>query len=116
MKRDQRGWLAELIKSESFGQIFISKTKKGIVRGNHYHDSKVEKFCVIQGEAAIRFRHILNDEIITYRVSGEQIEMVDIPTGYTHSIENVSDEEMIVLFWANEMFDNKKPDTYYCEV
>lgn len=116
MKKDNRGFLAELIKSECFGQIFISKTNKGVLRGNHYHDSKVEKFCVIQGDAKIRFRHVLNHEIITYNVSDEKIKIVDIPTGYTHSIENMSDEEMIVLFWANEIFDNAKPDTFYEEV
>ena len=98
---------------ERFGQIFVSTTKPGITRGNHYHDTKVEKFCVISGEADIKFRHILNDEIISYKVSGEKIEIIDIPPGYTHSIENIGDTEMITLFWANEMFDQKKPDTYY---
>lgn len=116
MKHDERGWLAELIKSESFGQIFISKTKPGITRGNHYHESKIEKFCVIQGEGIIRFRHIFHDEIINYRVSGEQIEIVDISPGYTHSIENISDQEMIVLFWANQIFVSDNSDTYYEEV
>jgi UDP-2-acetamido-2,6-beta-L-arabino-hexul-4-ose reductase len=139
---DDRGWLFELIKSESFGQIFVSTTRKGVVRGNHYHDSKVEKFCVIQGEAVIRFRSIQPEvrghpsemrsarhghelhgvkkaevgEVIEYPVSGKEIRVVDIPPGYTHSIENVGDDEMIVLFWANEIFDADRPDTYFEKV
>jgi UDP-2-acetamido-2,6-beta-L-arabino-hexul-4-ose reductase len=116
MKKDNRGELAELIKSAQFGQIFVSRTYGGITRGNHYHDSKVEKFCVLQGEAAIRFRHIGSDEVIEYRVSGKNWEVLDIPPGYTHHIENLSKEEMIVLFWANQIFDPQHPDTYYREV
>jgi len=116
MKKDNRGELAELIKSVQFGQIFVSRTYGGITRGNHYHDSKVEKFCVLQGEAAIRFRHIGSDEVIEYQVSGKNWEVLDIPPGYTHHIENLSKEEMIVLFWANQIFDPQHPDTYYREV
>jgi len=113
MKTDNRGMLCELLKSPHFGQIFVSTTKPGITRGNHYHDTKIEKFCVISGNADIKFRHILNNEIISYKVSGEKIEIIDIPPGYTHSITNIGDTEMITLFWANEMFDAKVPDTYY---
>ncbi len=113
IKTDNRGSLFELIKSEHFGQIFVSKTYKGITRGNHYHDSKVEKFCVIQGKAAIRFRHVLNKDVIKYLVSDEKIEVVDIPPGYTHHIENLSDGEMIVLFWANQIFNPDNLDTYF---
>ena len=116
LKTDERGSLFELIKSEHFGQIFVSKTFKGITRGNHYHDSKIEKFCVIQGKAVIRFRHILNREVIEYCVSGEKIEVVDIPPGYTHHIENIGTGEMIVLFWANQIFNQENPDTYFEEV
>jgi UDP-2-acetamido-2,6-beta-L-arabino-hexul-4-ose reductase len=113
IKADNRGSLFELIKSEHFGQIFVSKTYKGITRGNHYHDNKVEKFCVIQGKAAIRFRQVLNKDVIEYLVSDEKIEVVDIPPGYTHHIENLSDGEMIVLFWANQIFNPDNPDTYF---
>jgi UDP-2-acetamido-2,6-beta-L-arabino-hexul-4-ose reductase len=116
LKTDNRGSLFELIKSDHFGQVFISKTRKGIMRGNHYHDSKVEKFCVIQGRAAIRFRHVLNQEVIDYHVSGEKIEIVDIPPGYTHHIENLGDGEMIVLFWANQIFNPDNTDTYFLPV
>ena len=116
IKADQRGSLAELIKSDHFGQIFLSTTHKGVIRGNHYHNTKVEKFCVLKGEAVIKFRHILEDEVLSYHVSGDEIEIVDIPPGYTHSIENLGNDEMIVLFWANQIFDPDKPDTYYSEV
>jgi len=116
LKTDQRGILAELIKSKHFGQIFVSTSHEGIIRGNHYHNTKVEKFCVLKGEAVIKFRNILEDEVLSYHVSGEEIEIVDIPPGYTHSIENLGDGEMIVLFWANQIFDPDKPDTYYSEV
>lgn len=115
-KADQRGSLSELIKSEHFGQIFVSTSHKEVIRGNHYHNTKVEKFCVLKGEAVIKFRHVLGDEVLTYHVSGDNLEVVDIPPGYTHSIENLGDDEMIVLFWANQIFDPEKPDTYYCKV
>jgi len=113
MKTNNKGMLSELIKSPHLGQIFVSTTKPGMTRGNHYHDTKVEKFCVISGKADIKFRHILTNEIISYKVSGEKIRMIDIPPGYTHSITNTGNTEMITLFWANEMFDPGNPDTYY---
>ena len=115
-RTDPRGSLAEVLKSPRFGQVFVSRTKPGITRGNHYHDSKIEKFCVIAGEASIRFRHLEREDVIEYRVRGEEYAVLDIPPGYTHSIQNVGDGEMIVLFWANEPFDPQRPDTYFEEV
>lgn len=116
LNSDDRGWLFELIKSEHFGQVFISKTLPGVTRGDHYHDTKLEKFCVVQGEAVIRFRHVHSDAIIEYPVSGSDIRVVDIPPGYTHSIENTGKEEMICLFWANRIFAPDAPDTYWEKV
>jgi UDP-2-acetamido-2,6-beta-L-arabino-hexul-4-ose reductase len=113
LRTDNRGWLFELIKSPHFGQIFVSTTHPGITRGNHYHDTKIEKFCLIQGRAAIRFRHIFSDEVLTYEVDDQDIRIVDIPPGYTHHIENIGDVEMVVLFWANEVFDPDRMDTYF---
>lgn len=113
---DNRGWLAEFIKSDEMGQIFISKTKSGITRGNHWHHTKVEKFLVIQGEAVIKFRRIGSDNVIEYKVNGEVPEVVDIPVGYSHSIKNTGEEDVITLFWACEIFDPIKPDTYLMEV
>ncbi len=90
----------------------MSRTLPGITRGNHYHDTKVEKFCVVQGEAIIRFRHMVTGETVEYPVNGHDIRVVDIPPGYTHSIENVGRGDMITLFWANEIFDPERPDTF----
>jgi UDP-2-acetamido-2,6-beta-L-arabino-hexul-4-ose reductase len=111
-RMDVRGTLAELLKSERFGQIFISRTKPGMTRGNHYHDSKVEKFAVLEGDAVIRFRHILDEDVIDYLVSGKEFRVVDIPPGYTHSIQNVGQSDLIVLFWAYEPLNPADPDTY----
>ena len=115
---DNRGWLAEFIKSDYFGQIFISKTKPGVTRGDHWHHTKIEKFLVIEGDAEINFRNILNEdkEIITYKVSGRTATVVDIPPGYTHSITNTGKSDLITLFWANEIFNNDRPDTIYEKV
>jgi UDP-2-acetamido-2,6-beta-L-arabino-hexul-4-ose reductase len=122
---DQRGELAELLKSLHFGQIFVSRTRPGIVRGNHYHDTKVEKFVVLEGQAVIRFRPIRPEvrcqrsevgDVIEYHVRGEDFRVVDIPPGYTHSIENIGSGELVTLFWASEEFDPDRPDTYYEEV
>ncbi|MBE6022675.1 MAG: SDR family oxidoreductase [Cellulosilyticum sp.] len=113
---DARGSLTELIKSHTFGQIFISSTKPGITRGNHWHHTKVEKFVVLQGQATIALRSILDTNIINYDVSGEKIQVIDIPPGYTHSITNTGTTDLITLFWASEVFDPSSPDTYYEEV
>lgn len=113
---DDRGWLAELIKSPAMGQVFVSSTRPGVTRGNHYHDTKVEKFFVLRGSAAIRLRGVDDTEVREYRVSGDRPSVVDIPPGYVHNIENVGDTELIVLFWANEVFDPESPDTIPEEV
>jgi UDP-2-acetamido-2,6-beta-L-arabino-hexul-4-ose reductase len=116
MKRDDRGWLAEFIKSPTFGQVFISKTKPGITRGNHWHHTKVEKFLVISGKGLIKFRKIDGSDVIEYPVSGDELRVVDIPVGYTHSITNIGNDELVTLFWADELFDPAHLDTYYLEV
>lgn len=137
LKSDDRGWLFELIKSHHAGQIFVSRTRPGITRGNHYHDTKVEKFCVVHGEGTIRFRSVLpkppscqpsaqafdpqpphsqlpapDSQVIEYHVDDRNIRIVDIPPGYTHSIENTGISDMITLFWASEIFDPARPDTH----
>jgi len=115
-KVDHRGTLAELLKSDHIGQVFISTTKPGVTRGNHFHHTKAEKFLVLKGDAEIRFRHVLSEEIVRYRVSGSEFRVLDIPPGYTHAIQNVGDSELVVLFWANEVFNPNRPDTYLLEV
>jgi len=119
IKADQRGNLAEFIKSPWFGQIFVSRTLPGITRGNHYHHTKTEKFLVLAGEGLIRFRHIEDNagrQIIGHRVRGEEYRVVEIPPGWTHSITNVGSGEMITLFWSSELFDPDRPDTYFLPV
>lgn len=127
IKKDNRGGLAEFLKTSSLGQIFVSRTQPGITRGNHYHHTKTEKFLVVQGEAVIRFRDIRTvaggvspapsgSEVIEYHVNGDEFRVVDIPPGFTHSITNVGEGVLVTLFWANQIFDPTKPDTYYCEV
>jgi UDP-2-acetamido-2,6-beta-L-arabino-hexul-4-ose reductase len=116
IKSDQRGGLAEFIKSNHFGQVFISRTRPGITRGNHYHHTKAEKFFVVEGEGVIRMRQIESSEMLEYRVRGEAFQVMDIPPGYTHSIENIGTGDMVTLFWASEIFDPDRPDTYYLPV
>ncbi|SHJ46396.1 UDP-2-acetamido-2,6-beta-L-arabino-hexul-4-ose reductase [Clostridium cavendishii DSM 21758] len=113
---DNRGWLTEIIKSKEFGQMFISTTKPGITRGNHYHHTKVEKFIVVKGIAEIKLRKINEQKVINYIVDGETPQVVDIPPGYIHSITNIGEIEVITLFWANEIFNSEKPDTIFMEV
>lgn len=116
MKRDQRGWLFELIKSDQAGQVFVSTTKPGAKRGNHYHDTKVEKFCLVKGRARISLRKANDDNRIDIEVDDGAIRIVDIPPGYTHSIKNTGPEDCVVLFWANEIFDPSRSDTFFEEV
>ena len=116
IKSDQRGSLAELIKSPHMGQIFVSRTNPGVTRGDHYHHTKTEKFLVLEGEGVIRFRHIEKDDILEYPVRGENYQVVDIPPGYTHSIENTGKGVLVTLFWASEMFNPEKPDTCFEKV
>jgi UDP-2-acetamido-2,6-beta-L-arabino-hexul-4-ose reductase len=116
VQSDARGSLAEFIKSPWFGQIFVSRTRPGVTRGNHYHHVKTEKFLVLSGEGVIRLRQIEEAQTHEIRVRGEDYRVVDIPPGYTHSITNVGGGEMITLFWASELFDPDRSDTYYLAV
>lgn len=116
MNVDQRGSFTEFIKTPDRGQVSVNISKTGITKGNHWHHTKNEKFLVVSGKGVIRFRKIDSEEIIEYFVSGDNMEVVDIPTGYTHNIENLGDTDMVTIMWANEAFDPEKPDTYFLEV
>lgn len=116
MNVDQRGSFTEFIRTPDRGQVAVNISKPGITKGNHWHHTKNEKFLVVSGKGVIRFRKIDSDEVIEYFVSGDKMEVVDIPTGYTHNIENLGDSDMVTIMWANEAFDPEKPDTYYLEV
>lgn len=116
MNIDNRGSFTEILKSEERGQVSVNISKPGIVKGNHWHNTKNEKFIVVKGKAKISFRKVNSDEVFSYIVSDEKIEVVDIPVGYTHSIENIGNTDLITIMWANELFNPDKPDTYYLEV
>jgi UDP-2-acetamido-2,6-beta-L-arabino-hexul-4-ose reductase len=116
MNIDNRGSFTEFIKTPDRGQVSVNISKPGITKGNHWHHTKNEKFLVVSGKGVIRFRKIQSDEVVEYFVSGEKMEVIDIPTGYTHNIENLGDTDMVTIMWANESFDPEKPDTYYLEV
>lgn len=112
INEDNRGVLFEAVKGGSGGQTFLSTTKPGIVRGDHFHLHKVERFLVLKGEAIIRIRRVLRDEVYEYRVNGDNPTPVDMPTLHAHSIENVGNTELLTLFWTNEIFDPNNSDTY----
>lgn len=116
MNIDHRGSFTEVIKTLDRGQISINISKPGITKGNHWHHTKNEKFLVVYGKGIIRFRHVITQEVIEYPVSGELLEVVDIPPGYTHNIENIGDTDMVTLMWVNEIFDPSHPDTIFLEV
>lgn len=112
MHTDQRGSFTEIIRTAERGQFSVNVIKPGITKGNHWHDTKNEKFAVVSGAGVIRFRKVGESEIHEYLVSGEKIEVVDIPPGYTHNIENLGDTDMVTFMWASEAFDPDRPDTY----
>ncbi|MDQ0200734.1 capsular polysaccharide biosynthesis protein CapF [Neobacillus ginsengisoli] len=116
MNCDHRGSFTEFIRTLDRGQVSINVSKPGITKGNHWHHTKNEKFLVVSGEGLIRFRKIDSEEIIEYRVNGDRLQVVDIPTGYTHSIVNIGEKDLVTVMWVNECFDPGKPDTYYLEV
>lgn len=111
MHEDARGSFTEILKSADRGQVSVNISKPGVTKGNHWHQSKNEKFVVVSGSGFIRFRQYGEDEIIEYPVSGENLEVVDIPTGYVHEIVNTGTTDMVTLMWCNECYDSERPDT-----
>lgn len=116
MHCDNRGSFTEFLHTPAHGQVSINISRPGIVKGNHWHHSKNEKFLVVKGTGVIRFRALDSTEVIEYHVSGDRLEVVDIPTGYTHNIENVGEDDMVTVMWANEVFDPDHPDTFFLPV
>lgn len=116
MHEDNRGSFTEFLRTPDRGQVSVNISHPGITKGQHWHNSKNEKFLVVKGKGLIQFRKMGSDEIIDYHVSGEKLEVVDIPTGYTHNIINEGDEDMVTIMWANEAFDPEHPDTFREEV
>lgn len=109
---DARGVFVEMLKTKDSGQFSFFTAHPNITRGGHYHHSKTEKFLVIKGNACFRFRHIVTGEFYELLTNGDHPQIVETVTGWTHDITNVGEDEMIVMLWANEIFDREKPDTY----
>ena len=116
MNVDERGSFTEILRTADRGQFSVNISKPGITKGNHWHNTKNEKFVVVSGRGVIRFRSPNSTKVIEYFVCGEKIEVVDIPTGYTHNIENLGDTDLVTFMWCNECFDETRPDTYFLEV
>ncbi|QIB52603.1 capsular polysaccharide biosynthesis protein CapF [Pseudomonas sp. OIL-1] len=109
---DERGVFVEMLKTKDSGQFSFFTAHPGITRGGHYHHSKTEKFLVIKGDACFRFRHIVTGEFHELFTSGDEPVIVETVPGWTHDITNVGNDEMVVMLWANEIFDRERPDTY----
>ena len=108
---DERGVFVELLKTLDSGQFSYFTAHPGITRGGHYHHTKTEKFLVIKGTGLFRFRHLLTDERFELTTSGEKPEVVDTIPGWVHDITNTGQDELVVVLWANEIFDRNNPDT-----
>ena len=114
MHGDARGVFVEMLKTQDSGQFSYFTAHPGITRGGHYHHTKTEKFLVIKGKALFRFRHMQTGEYHELYTDGSKAEVVETVPGWTHDITNVGQEEMVVMLWANEIFDRERPDTYAC--
>lgn len=113
---DERGVFVEMLKTQDSGQFSFFTAGPGITRGSHYHHTKSEKFLVIKGKARFGFRHMVTDEVHHLVVSGDAPHIVETVPGWTHDITNIGDDEMIVMLWANEIFDRNRPDTVASKV
>lgn len=108
---DARGTFVEMLKTQDSGQFSFFTAHPGITRGGHYHHTKTEKFLVIKGKASFKFRHIASDEFYELLVDGDESSIVETAPGWSHDITNIGDDDMIVMLWANEIFDRENPDT-----
>ena len=111
---DPRGVFAEMLKTPDCGQFSYFTAHPGITRGGHYHHSKTEKFLVIKGQARFKFRHMQTGEEYALETRGDKAEVVETAPGWTHDITNIGTDEMVVMLWANEVFDRERPDTFTC--
>ncbi len=116
MNKDERGSFTEIIRTLDRGQFSVNISKPQITKGNHWHNTKNEKFLVVSGHCLIRFRKVGENQIFTYDVSGDELQVIDIPCGYTHNITNIGDSDSVTFMWCNECYDPNNPDTYYLEV
>lgn len=109
---DPRGVFVEMLKTLDSGQFSYFTAHPGITRGGHYHHTKTEKFLVIKGRARFKFRQMQTGETHVLFTAGDKAEIVETVPGWTHDITNIGDDELIVMLWANEIFDHAHPDTY----
>lgn len=109
---DERGVFVEMLKTKDAGQFSYFTAHPGITRGGHYHHTKTEKFLVIKGQALFKFKHIITGEYYDLETDGDEARVVETVPGWTHDITNIGNDEMIVMLWANEIFDRENPDTY----
>ena len=116
MHCDERGSFTEFLRTPERGQVSVNISRPGITKGNHWHSTKNEKYLVVSGSALIRFRKPSSTEIFDYHTTGEVLEVVDIPVGYTHCITNEGDDDLVTVMWVNEAFDPEKPDTFFLPV
>jgi len=114
---DARGELVEAVRAHGgTGQAFVSSTVPGATRGDHYHLHKIERFMVVRGEAEIALRRLYHHDVVRFRVSGRRPGFVDMPTLWVHHIRNVGDEEVVTVFWADQLLDAEEPDQYPLKV
>ena len=113
---DARGVFVEMLKTPDAGQFSFFTSHPGITRGGHYHHTKTEKFLVIKGHARFGFRHMLTNELHHLETNGDRPQVVETVPGWTHDITNIGNDEMVVMLWANEIFDRTNPDTIASKV
>jgi UDP-2-acetamido-2,6-beta-L-arabino-hexul-4-ose reductase len=113
---DTRGVFAEMLKTPDCGQFSFFTAHPGITRGGHYHHSKTEKFLVIKGQARFKFRHMQTDQAYELVTTGDKLEIVETVPGWTHNITNIGQDDMVVMLWANEVFNRQRPDTFHCQL
>jgi UDP-2-acetamido-2,6-beta-L-arabino-hexul-4-ose reductase len=111
---DARGIFVEMLKTPETGQFSFFTAHPGVTRGGHYHHTKTEKFLVIKGKARFGFRHMITNEIFYLDTQGAKPQVVETVPGWTHDITNIGSDEMVVMLWANEVFDRIYPDTFAC--
>jgi UDP-2-acetamido-2,6-beta-L-arabino-hexul-4-ose reductase len=113
---DRRGMFVEMLKTPDCGQFSFFTAHPGVTRGGHYHHSKTEKFLVIKGQALFRFRHMQTGQTHQIVTTGQEPQVVETVPGWTHDITNTGQDELVVMLWANEIFDRSRPDTYDCPI
>ena len=116
MIKDDRGSFTEIFRTADRGQFNVNVSKPGVIKGNHWHNMRNEKFLVVSGEGLVRFRRVDSENVTEYRVSGEKHQVIDVPVGYTYSIENIGDCDLVTIMWFNECFDPNRQDAFYEEV